>query len=125
MKASNTGEFDRFGFAISLNNDGSVLAVGAYREDSGATGINGNQTDDLTVDSDAGAVYVFSRSGINWSQQAYLKASNTGIGDFFGRSISLNREGTKLAVGARREDSDTTGINGNQNNDAKIGRAHV
>jgi hypothetical protein len=50
--------------------------VGALAEDSSATGVNGNQTDNSTAWS--GAAYVFVRDGTTWTQQAYLKASNTG-----------------------------------------------
>ncbi len=44
--------------------------------------MNGNQADNSAAD--AGAAYVFVRSGTTWSQQAYLKASNTGADDYFG-----------------------------------------
>ena len=62
--------------AISVAVSGDTVVVGASEEDSNATGVNGNQSDNSAVDS--GAAYVFVRSGTNWSQQAYLKASNTG-----------------------------------------------
>jgi hypothetical protein len=83
-----------------------------YWEDSNATGINGNQADDSAPDS--GAVYVFTRSGGVWSQQAYVKASNTGPGDSFGFSLALSADGNTLAVGAYLENSNATGIGGNQ-----------
>jgi hypothetical protein len=76
--------------------------------------INGDQ-DDSSMSS-AGAVYVFTRSGTTWSQQAYIKASNTGSGDTFGVSISVS--GDILAVGAQGEDSSAKGVNGNQGNNA-------
>ena len=44
--------------------------------------MNGDQSNNSA--SDSGAAYVFVRSGTSWSQQAYLKASNTGAGDRFG-----------------------------------------
>src|SRR6185369_603680 len=88
LKASNTGASDLFGSSVALSADGSTLAVGAYQEASAATGIGGNQTDNSA--GSAGAVYVFTRSGTTWSQQAYLKASNTGAGDFFGSSVALS-----------------------------------
>ena len=47
----------------------------------------------------AGAAYVFVRSGTTWSQQAYLKASNTGAGDQFGCSVAVS--GDTVVVGAR------------------------
>ncbi len=64
--------------------DGDRLVVGAVGEDSGATGVNGNQIDTSQVDSDA--AYVFERDATgSWSQIAYLKASDTRAGDVFGR----------------------------------------
>ena len=77
LKASNAGEGDQFGFAIALSGDGNTLAAGAPLEASSATGINGKGDDDSAYSS--GAVYVFARSGASWVQQAYLKASNTGL----------------------------------------------
>ena len=50
----------------------------------------------------------------NPEQATYLKASNTGFGDWFGRSVALS--GGTLAVGAPYESSNATGINGNQGN---------
>jgi len=97
IKASNTETYDQFGNSVAL--DGDTLAVGAYREDSSARGINGNQSDNSAGYS--GAVYVFTRAGTTWTQQAYIKASNTDASDFFGYSVAL--DGDTLAVGAYRE----------------------
>jgi len=109
IKASNTDATDRFGFSVALSSDGNTLAVGANRERSNATGINGNQADNSAVE--AGAVYLYSRSGSSWSQQAYIKASNTDAADEFGTVVALSGDGTTLAVGVSREASNTTGIN--------------
>ncbi len=68
--------------------------------------------------SGAGAVYVFTRMGGSWSQQAYVKASNTGAGDYFGHSVALNGDGNTLAVGAFYEDSNATGVGGNVNDNS-------
>jgi hypothetical protein len=107
LKASNPDPFDYFGTSVSLS--GTTLAVGAPAESSNATGINGNQSDDSAQA--AGAVYIFTL-GSSWTQQAYLKASNTNTGDLFGWSLSLS--GNDLAVGALWEDSAAIGVNGNQ-----------
>ena len=112
LKASNTGRSDLFGDSVSLSGD--TLAVGARFEDSSATGVNGSQSDNSA--SDSGAVYVFTRSGTTWSQQAYLKASNTDADDSFGRSVSLS--GDTLAVGVYGEDSSATGVNGSQSDNS-------
>ncbi|OGB07018.1 MAG: hypothetical protein A3E23_14685 [Burkholderiales bacterium RIFCSPHIGHO2_12_FULL_65_48] len=112
VKASNTEANDHFGYSVALSGDGNTLAVGVRYESSNATGIDGNQADNSA--GGAGAVYVFTRSGSTWSQQAYVKASNTEIGDQFGFSVALSGDGNTLAVGAYTEDSNATGINGNQ-----------
>ena len=116
LKASNTGASDFFGTAIALSARGDVLAVGAFGEASSATGVNGNQADNSALF--AGAVYVFERSGDVWSQQAYLKASNTNFGDYFGVVLALSQDGATLAVSAINEDSSATGINGGQMDDS-------
>ena len=103
---------DRFGRSISLSGDGNTLAVGAPEEGSASTGINGAQDNNNAIDS--GAVYLFRFSNGNWSQQAYIKSLNSEGGDLFGISTSLNYDGNLLAVGASREDSVSTGINGAQ-----------
>jgi cysteine-rich repeat protein len=118
VKASNTGSNDTFGAHIALSADGSTMAIAADAEDSAATGINGNQADNSTRN--AGVVYVFTRVGATWQQQAYIKASNTGMDDAFGWSIALSADGSTLAVGAFGEDSSATGINGNQASESDV-----
>jgi hypothetical protein len=106
LKASNTGVADRFGVGVSVSGD--TIVVGAFGESSNAVGVNGNQADNSS--SSAGAAYVFVRTGTTWTQQAYLKASNTGANDWFGLSVSLS--GNTVVIGAMQEDSDATGVNG-------------
>lgn len=115
IKASNTGEIDRFGASVSLSGNGTLLAVGATTEDGAATGINGNDANDAAPD--AGAVYLFELSNGSWHQIAYVKASNAQAWKEFGGSVSLSADGSTLAVGSAREDSSATGVDGNQNND--------
>src|SRR5215475_10107300 len=134
IKASNPGQSDKFGFVVSLSQDGNTLAVSAPGEGSAAKGINGDQNDNSIPE--AGAVYLFTRTGTTWSQQAYVKASNTGEpgvgdqfadGDRFGFSIGLSADGNTLAVGAIAEDSGAKGIDGDQNDNsqANAGAAYV
>src|SRR5690606_41081837 len=103
IKASNAVASDVFGSSLALSGNGSTLAVGAVSEDSSATGINGDQTDNSA--SSSGAVYVFSRTANIWSQQAYIKASNTDASDNFGQSVSLSSHGNAVAIGAGEEHS--------------------
>ena len=84
-KASNTDAADLFGWSVALSGD--TLAVGAVWEASNTTGIDGDQTNN--TEPKVGAVYVFIRSGATWTQQAYIKASNSGALDWFGYSMSL------------------------------------
>jgi FG-GAP repeat protein len=125
VKASNTDAYDSFGFTLSLSGDGNTLAVGATREDSAAHGINGNGADNSAEDS--GAVYVFTRNGGQWTQQAYVKASNADAGDQFGWSLTLSDDGSTMAVGAPTESSNARGINGDQANNtaANAGATYV
>ena len=121
LKASNSGAQDHFGWSVALSGDTAV--VGAYLEASGATGVNGDQNDNGA--NGAGAAYVFVRDGTNWTQQAYLKASNTGNADRFGRSVGVS--GNVVVVGAPNEDSNAIGVNGNQSNNsaANAGAAYI
>jgi len=121
VKASNSGSWDAFGSSVAL--DGDLLVVGAPYEDSSATGVNGDQNNDLRYQS--GAAYVFERSGTTWTQVAYLKASNAGYQDWFGDSVAIS--GETIVVGARREDSSSPGVNGNQQDDqtTDAGAAYV
>ena len=117
VKASNSESSDQFGYSVALSGDGNTLAVGANLEASSATGTNGDQADNSVLG--AGAVYVFDRRDGLWSQQAYVKASNTDAGDVFGYQVALSYDGDTLAVAAQGEDSAAAGVNAEEmNNDA-------
>jgi hypothetical protein len=121
LKGAKTEAEDRFGWEVAVS--GNTVVVGAPVEASDATGVNGNQNDNST--SASGAAYVFVRNGSTWTQQAYLKASNTGANDLFGGSVSVS--GDTVVVGANNEDSNATGVSGNQNDNsaANSGAAYV
>jgi hypothetical protein len=119
LKASNTGAGDGFGWSAAVSGD--TVVIGSPLEDSSTTGVNSGSNESAT---DAGAAYVFVRSGTTWSQQAYLKASNTGAGDDFGISVAVS--GDTVVVGAELEDSSTTGVNSTPNESATdAGAAYV
>jgi hypothetical protein len=105
LKASNAGANDSFGSALTISQNGDYLAVAALGEDGspGQPGSDGRR--------DSGAVYVFARDTLGqWNQVAYLKASNAGVEDFFGRSLSFNASASLLAVGAPQEDRLASGV---------------
>lgn len=113
LKASNTewsdvGESDFFGSGVAILGD--AVVVGALEEDSDAMGVNGDQDNNHAYAS--GAVFLFRRTGTTWGQEAYLKASNTEAEDNFGFAVALGPD--LLVVGSPFEDSDATGLNGNQ-----------
>jgi hypothetical protein len=121
LKASNPGLGDGFGGAVAL--DGDLLVVGADGEASASPGIDGDETDDTLTG--AGAVYVFRRSGAEWLQEAYLKASNPGERDNFGRSVAVS--GNRIVVGATGESSDSNTVNSGEADDsaAAAGAAYI
>ena len=73
---------------------------------------------DQKADTSAGAAAVFTRSGTTWTQQAYIKSSNSGPNDWFGVRLVLSGDGNTLALGAQNEDSAAQGINGRQNDES-------
>ena len=104
LKASNTTMEDRFGHTVTVTGD--TVVIGAPGEDGDGVGVN-PVTNESAVD--AGAAYVFVRSGTTWTQQAYVKASITGSGDSFALSVAAS--GDTLVFGAPREDGSGTNVN--------------
>ena len=109
LKASNTELGDAFGQNMALSADGYTLAVSAWFESSNASGVNGDQNNNLSQHS--GAVYVFRRRGNTWHQEAYLKAGTNqsqqrfGVGYLFHVHVTaLSADGSMLAVAAPRQD---------------------
>jgi hypothetical protein len=126
LKASNTEQpnlnlnrfltNDRFGYKVALSDDGNTLAVSALLEDSPSYGVNCNQdnyeqtdgTNFKAQDYNVGAVYVFTRTAAEWSQEAYIKPLYginhrlvQGVDSLgFGESLALSGDGKTLAIGA-------------------------
>ncbi|MFL3025456.1 MAG: FG-GAP repeat protein [Candidatus Neomarinimicrobiota bacterium] len=83
---------DLFGHAVSISSDGSRLAIGADRNDRGnANGDNG------------GHARIYEYDGTNWNQLG-SDIDGEGADDRFGRTISLSGSGTRVAIGAERND---------------------
>jgi hypothetical protein len=94
------GAPDMFGGSVSLSEDGNTLAVGAYQ----ATYPNVSQ---------GGEVYIFTRSGTTWSQEATIKPSDVAADDHFGwKSLSVSADGNTLLAASRRHDSNSLSDNG-------------
>ncbi len=113
LKASNAEVYDYFGISVAV--DGDTVVAGAYGEAGNGTGQGNNDAPY------AGAAYVFTRVGAIWSQQAYLKASNAEVYDYFGVSVAV--DGDTVVAGAPYEAGNGTGQG---NNDAYwAGAAYV
>jgi hypothetical protein len=95
LKASNAGASDHFGTSVAL--EGDTLVVGAPYEDSFGAGDQGNN-----AASNAGAAYLFTRSNGSWTQLAFLKATESSGGDYYGSSVAV--DGDTLMVGAIHTD---------------------
>lgn len=109
LKASNADTDDGMGSAfpgpISLS--GETIVIGVPNEDSGQAFIShGTVASTSNSSTDAGAAYVFVRTGTLWTQQAYLKPTNMGMQDAFGISTAI--DGDTAVVGAYLEDSNQT-----------------
>lgn len=112
LKAPNAEAGDLFGRPVAI--DGDTIVVGAYWEDSAATSVANNDALPTPANDDdnalnAGAAYVFERTGTTWSQKAYLKAPNAEIWDSFG---TVDISGSTIVSGAFNEDSASAAIAG-------------
>lgn len=105
LKAPNAEAEDRLGNAVAISGD--LIAVGAYQEDSNQTTITqGSGASSDNSASNAGAVYLFRRTGTTWAQEAYLKAPVPDANDFFGWAVGAT--GDTVVVSAIGEDSNQT-----------------
>lgn len=104
---------DRFGQAIDLSEDGSVLVVGAPYDDSSALGIMPSDADEQfnagAIDSGAAYVYTWSADASQWVHSAIFKPSSFTGPSQFGYSVTVSDDGQVIAVGAREEAGTASG----------------
>ena len=91
-------ESDFSGVSVSLNSDGTIVAIGAHYND-------GNGTD-------AGHVRIYKWNGSAWIQRGN-DIDGEAASDYSGRSVYLSSDGTILAIGAYGND-------GNGNNSGHV-----
>ena len=77
----------RAGESVSLSEDGKIIAIGSLN--------------DKTIDSGRGSVRVYEQVGNSWRQLG-LDINGEARGDKFGNEVSLSSDGSRLAVGAVR-----------------------
>ncbi|HVE52954.1 MAG TPA: integrin, partial [Ramlibacter sp.] len=99
-----------FGSAVALSMDGTTLVVGAHNESSNLKGVFAPGTPLNTAAAQSGAVYVFTATAGAWSQQAFIKASNTGGVDHFGNQVAVSADGNTVVVGAHWRTGTLSGI---------------
>jgi hypothetical protein len=58
------------------------------------------------------------RRGDTWTEQAFLKASNPDLQDWFAVNLAVSADGNTVLVGAPMEDSRARGVNGDQQDDS-------
>ena len=91
IMASDKQSNDQFGYSVAISSDGNTAIVGAWREDTGGA--------------DAGAAYIFTRSGTTWTQRARIQVLYRQGGDLFGTSVSISSDGNTAIVGAYGNDN--------------------
>lgn len=117
LEPSYPGESYEFGHSVALSGDGNTLAVAAHQEDLNPPPLGEDELPETRWG--AGAAYVYVRTGTEWAHDAYLTAFNAGNNHNFGSSLSLNKTGTLLAVGAYQENGSGTLVSDGSNaNDA-------
>ena len=112
---------DEFGWSVAVSGDGTTAIVGAvgdggpHSREMGTveetSGHSTPRTEDGNGDS-AGSAYVFEATGGSWSKQAKLLPDDGDSDDAFGSSVAVSRDGTRVLVGAFRDEdpnSDSAG----------------
>ena len=94
LTASNETYGNAFGSSVSISGDGSTVLIG-------------DQTDN-TYGHLGGAAYVFTRSGVNWSQHSKLLPIDATGGNHFGNSVSINDNGSVCGIGVYLSDEKGT-----------------
>jgi len=91
-------EGDESGYSVSLNDDGSIIAIGAPKHDIAAAGNGG------------GNVRIYEdpmNGGVTWTLIGDL--NGVAEGDEFGYSVSLSGDGSRVAIGAPKHDTTASG----------------
>ncbi len=83
LVAGDTAQGDHFGESVAIHGDHAVV---------------GAPFADLVLGSDAGAAYVFARSGTTWSETAKLTTLFSNADDLFGTAVAI--DGDRVAVGS-------------------------
>ena len=87
LTAADQTAVSNFGMSVAITELGDRVIMGA------------NLANPDSVN-DAGAAYIFSRSGTTWTQEAMISANDKVGVDWFGLSVSIDAAGSRVIVGA-------------------------
>ena len=96
LTKTSSSSADDFGESVSLSGDGDTVVVGAWG-----------------IGSDTGAAYVFTKPDGGWMTSATstrLRAHDAAGGYDFGRSVSVNADGSMIAIGEPGRAGDTGAV---------------
>ena len=101
--APDPAAYDRFGYSVAMSRDGMKVIVGARYKD--------HDVDGGTSLIMAGSAYIYTYNDYNssWDTGTKIVAYDSAAYDFFGKSVAMNSDGTKVIVGAFEEDHDVAG----------------
>ena len=114
IRPDNVQDFMDFGASITVNKEGTLLAVGAPKKDS-------------SNEQESGAVYIYKKNGSDWLLAKELIPTDVAAFDHFGYSVAFNPDATQLVVGAIDEDSNGKGLseNATSENTTNSGAAYL
>jgi hypothetical protein len=92
--ASQSG--DSFGYEVDCSGDGNVIVVGAKYDETGAS-------------ASTGVVYVFDRSGNNFTEVGIITSSSNAASDALGQSVSISEDGNTIVASAIGDGSNDEG----------------
>ena len=87
---------DFFGESVAMNSDGTRVIVGAPQARWATNNTNM-----------VGGAYIYTYDGSSWGSEVHLQAGNKGTNDYYGFSVAMSGDGTKIVVGAYKEDYHT------------------
>ena len=94
-------QWDSFGNSVALSGD--TVAVGSVSGGSNQATITNDINVSPVIMLNAGAVYIFKRTGVTWTHESYLKPPNSDVSSF--SYVTVVVSGDTVAVGSAIESS--------------------
>ena len=97
---NNDGSTLKFGAAISVNDDGTILVVGSPEDTGDATNLGGVRQGHAYVFQSGSSGWVQVQRISHWGETYHLQSLRDN--DYFGTAVTMNSDGTRLAISAPR-----------------------